>query len=102
MLTPEKDILSGITRQKIIELCQKNDIDIVECDISKSDLYSAREVFITATTKRVLPVVKVDNETINSGQVGPVTKQIIDLYNDYTQKFLSRPVEEGRLRFVAQ
>lgn len=81
--TPKNDMLLGITRQKVIGLCKKNDIDIFECDITKNDLLNANEVFITATTKKVMPVVKIDSTKIGKSCVGPATKQLIELFNNY-------------------
>lgn len=85
--TPKKDMLLGITRQKVIELCKKNKIDIEECDIFKDDLLNADEVFITATTKKVMPVVKIENNKVGSGKVGPITKKLIELFDNYIESF---------------
>lgn len=81
--TPKKDMLLGVTRHKVIELCGKNTINIYEHDIKKSDLMNADEVFITATTKKVMPVTKMDNKKVGDGNVGPMTNQLIKLFDNY-------------------
>jgi branched-chain amino acid aminotransferase len=81
--TPKNDMLLGITRQKVIELCKKNDVDIFEHDISKKDLFNANEVFITATTKKVMPVIKIDDSKVGTGKPGPMTRKLIELFNNY-------------------
>lgn len=81
--TPKNDVLLGVTREKVIELCRKNDIDIYEHDISKNDLSNADEVFITATTKKIMPVTKIDDKKVGNGNIGPVTKKLTELFESY-------------------
>lgn len=81
--TPKRDVLPGVTRQKIIDLCRENKIDIFERDIKKFDLLNADEVFITATTKKVMPVTKIDDKKVGIGKVGSATKKLIGLFDNY-------------------
>ena len=67
LVTPDKNILSGITRSFILQL---GFLRCEERDISLDELYSSREVFITSTTKRIMPVVEIDGKKIHSGKAG--------------------------------
>jgi len=74
------NILSGITRRRIIELAKSNNIKVQERKFSKEELFLAKEVFSTSTTLFVRPIVKIDNKNIGSGKVGNITKKLIDSY----------------------
>ncbi len=71
VLTPAKDVLQGISRSRL--LSTKLSYPVIEADISLQDVYDAAEVFITSTTKNVLPVTVVDNKVIGRGEAGEVT-----------------------------
>lgn len=71
--TPKSKMLKGVTRKRILELKGYN---ILEKDFKISDLMAADEVFITSTTKGVLPIVKIDSQMIANGQIGPISKAI--------------------------
>lgn len=72
VITPRKNVLKGVTRKKILELNSK-ELSIEEGIITLSDVRSAKEAFMTSTTKRILPVVQVDNMIIGNGAPGAVT-----------------------------
>ena len=81
LVTPAENILLGVTRKKLIELA--NDFTKVEeRNISKEELYGAKEIFMCSTTKRILPIIKVDEIKIGNEYPGEITT---DLY----KKFLS-------------
>ena len=73
--------LTGITRDSAITLA-KNELglEIVERTIRRSELYLADEVFLTGTAAHVTPVGELDNRPIGEGGVGPITRQVRDLY----------------------
>ncbi len=73
--------LTGITRDSVFQLA-KNElgIQIVERHIDRSELYLADEVFLTGTAAHVTPVGKLDSRPIGDGKLGPITKQISELY----------------------
>jgi D-alanine transaminase len=77
MTAPEGPrILSGVTRNVVLDLAKKNDIPIEERFIPVDVLYRADEVFLTGTTLEVLGVVRIDGHTIGSGQPGPITNML--------------------------
>jgi D-alanine transaminase/branched-chain amino acid aminotransferase len=73
ILTPKSKILQGVTRRRILDT---RGFEVVEADFKFKDLLNADEVFITSTTKGVLPIVKVDSKIIADGKIGPVSREI--------------------------
>ncbi|MFN3870155.1 MAG: branched-chain-amino-acid transaminase [Aquificaceae bacterium] len=82
-ITPSysEHILEGITRAAVKKLL-KNEliIEVEERPIARSELYVADEVFMTGTAAEITPVVEVDNRKIGNGEIGPITKELQDLY----------------------
>lgn len=66
-------ILSGVTRQVVLDLARKEGIPVEERYASLQELYTADEVFLTGTTVEILGVVGIDGRVIGSGTPGPVT-----------------------------
>lgn len=79
VVTPSKNVLHGITRKKVIELARKH-YKVEERPVSVTELKQAAEVFLTSTTKRILPVVQVDDVVIGNGKPGDVTT---NLYHNF-------------------
>jgi branched-chain amino acid aminotransferase len=69
-------ILEGITRDAVIELARTADITVEEITLTRHDVYTADECFLTGTAAEVVPVVKCDGRPIGSGKPGPVTRQL--------------------------
>ncbi len=82
IITPIDDILLGVTRNKVLDLI-RNSYGVEEREISYDELQSADEVFITATTQAVIPVVQIDNLVYSEGKPGKLTKEIIKIYGDF-------------------
>ncbi|MFN3293546.1 MAG: D-amino acid aminotransferase [Gemmobacter sp.] len=72
--------MNGITRQKVIDLCRANDIPVFERNFSLVETYSADEAFLTGTFGAQTPVGSIDGRTIGTGQMGPMTARLRDLY----------------------
>jgi branched-chain amino acid aminotransferase len=95
LVTPASDnhILMGITRDTVIELAQKElGIETIERKVDPSELFSAEECFLTGTAAHVTPVAEIDNRKIASGEIGPITKKLQQLYSEVirgnNQKYL--------------
>jgi branched-chain amino acid aminotransferase len=73
---PDAGILEGITRGAVMELALAAGIDCRETTLTRHDLYTADEVFITGTAAEVVPVVEIDGRKIGAGVPGPVTKRL--------------------------
>jgi len=74
--------LAGITRENVLELCRDNGIAARETTFSLTDVYSAREAFVTGTFAGVVPVTAVDGRTIGAGTRGPVVERLQRLYGE--------------------
>ena len=85
--TPPKSthILAGVTRDKLLEAARAAGIETVEERITKAELYTAEEIFLTSTTSEVVPIVRVDGKTIGSGKPGPVSAKI---YEQFARMFI--------------
>ena len=79
-------ILKGVTRDNVIKILKKNNLNVKEKTFNLIEAKNAKEAFLTSSTLSVLPVVKIDNYNISNGKPGDVTKKIINLYNDYIFK----------------
>lgn len=88
VLTPptEVGILDGITRAKVIGLCQAHDVPSAERRLSPFDLRNAEEAFITSATRGVLPVTRIDGRAVGTGVPGPITRRLIGLYDDLARR----------------
>ncbi|MFP7474120.1 D-amino-acid transaminase [Niallia taxi] len=75
-------ILNGITRQKIIQLCKENEIEIIEEAFTIEDLIDADEVFLSSTTAEVMPIISINNVPVGNGEIGPVTRNLQKLFKD--------------------
>ena len=80
--TPPKGprLLPGITRDVILELAAANDIPHREADIPAEDLARASEIWVTSSTKEILPVTTLDGEPVGDGRPGPLFRRLYDLY----------------------
>jgi len=70
---PAAQVLSGITRDIIIQLMQATDCAVIEKPLS-TDLSQYDELFISSTSMHVMPVTRVEGRPVGTGRVGPVTK----------------------------
>ena len=74
--------LAGITRANVLEICRDNGIASRETTFSLTDVYSAREAFVTGTFAGVVPVRAVDGREIGDGRRGPVVERLQGLYRE--------------------
>lgn len=77
LITTNKDILFGITRETVIEIAGGAHFEALRY----RDLLKADEVFITQTSSGILPVVKIDGKKIGAGRPGPVTKKLMKRFD---------------------
>jgi branched-chain amino acid aminotransferase len=76
--TPPIDagILEGVTRNAVMELATAAGMDVREMVLTRHDIFTADEFFLTGTAAEIIPVVKCDGRPIGNGKPGPVTKQL--------------------------
>ena len=93
LVTPavSDNILAGITRQAVIQLA-KNELGLetVERNVRRSELYTADECFLTGTAAHLTPVGRIDNHDIGSGELGPITKELQNIYFDVIRGRVSK------------
>lgn len=82
LVSPEKDILPGITVEQVLRLARKEGFNLKREPISPALLRRADEVFITSTNREVLPVSRVDKLRIGDGRPGPVARLLHRRYLD--------------------
>ena len=75
-----KYCMNGITRAKVIEVCNTHNIICIEKDFSLFDVYGADEAFVTGTFGGLTPVTKIDGRTIGNGSYGDLTRKLSQLY----------------------
>ncbi len=85
MLAPPKSnlMLPGITYDVVLELAQANDVPFNVRNISESELRSAEEIWITSSSKEILPVTTLDGSAVGSGRPGPQFRRMQRLYQDH-------------------
>ena len=77
LYTPHADsCLPGITRRMILELAHRDDIPVIEKNLSLTELYVADEAFTTGTMGELTPILQADGRTIAAGSCGPMTRQL--------------------------
>jgi len=76
----EAGILEGITRNTVIELAREAKIKVEEIPLTRHDVYTADECFLTGSAAEIIPVVKVDARPIGNGKPGAMTKQLREAF----------------------
>jgi len=89
LITPEAGMLHGVTRKQIIGLAKENAIPIVERAVTLDEMPQMAGSFLTATTKGVLPVVKIDQQVIGSGHVHPLCWKLGDLFQERVTQYIA-------------
>lgn len=72
----------GITRATVLEICERNQIPHTVTDLSVTEVYRADEAFCTGTMGELAGVTQVDGRRIGTGEIGPMTRRLSDLFAD--------------------
>lgn len=75
------NILEGITRNTVMQIAKDNNIEVIERNIARSELYIADEVFLTGTGAKVSPVTEIDKYQVGNGAIGPISGKIQSIYH---------------------
>jgi len=78
-------ILEGVTRRVAFELAEKNGVIVEERDLTRYDIITADECFLTGTAAEIIPAVELDRRLIGNGQPGAVTLKFIEDFRRLTQ-----------------
>lgn len=84
--TPSQGRLKGITRDAVLALAARTKLKTEERLITRHEVYTADECFLTGTAAEIIPVVKVDGRVIGDGQPGRLTKKMIKMFRTETTK----------------
>ncbi len=85
LVTPAiyNNTLMGITRDTAIKLAQNElGIETIERNITRYELYTADECFLTGTAAHITPVAEIDHRKIGNGEIGQITKKLQKIYSD--------------------
>jgi D-alanine transaminase len=91
--TPIKSdfILSGITRDVIIELAHNYQINLLEKDITVSELYDADEVWVSSSSREISPVTQINDKIVGQGGIGAISKVMHSAFQQFKQSLLDSP-----------
>lgn len=84
LYTPPLDSgsLRGITRGTVMDIAEEQGVALREQALTRYDLWTAEECFLTGTAAEVIPCVEVDHRAVGSGQPGEITKQFISRFRE--------------------
>ena len=85
-ITPADGLLLGVTRAEVIKLLETEG-SLEKRDITLDEYYGADEVILTSSTKEIVPIVKVDDETIGNGRPGDNTKKLMRQWREMTEAY---------------
>ncbi len=96
LVTPrEQVVLSGISRETVIDLAREAGMTVVEKDLDLYDAYTADEAFLTSTSLCICPIASVNGAKIGAAVPGPITRQLTEAYCrfvdfDFVGQYLKR------------
>jgi D-alanine transaminase len=88
LITPPKSrfLLPGITRDLVLELARDHGIDSEEREINADELESADEIWLTSSTKEIMPVTSLNGKPVGGGKPGPLFYQLSRLYSEMKEQ----------------
>lgn len=85
--------LKGITRAAVLDLAVELGVPVSEPELTRYDVFTADECFLTGTAAEVIPVVKVDSRVIGDGKPGPVTLKLLGAFRELTSR-VGTPIKQ--------
>ena len=84
MITPpaSSSALEGITRESVIKIAGDMGYEVIEREITRTELYLSEEIFLTGTAAEITPIISVDGKKVGTGRIGRITNQIRSAYSD--------------------
>ena len=85
LITPPKshNLLPGITRDLVLELASADGVDCIEAEISEQQLGTADEIWLTSSTKEIMPVIKLNRQIVGNGQPGELWQRMAKRYSEF-------------------
>lgn len=95
VLTPPKGqlLLPGVTRDLVVELCHRHNIPCEEQRIDREMLDEADEIWLTSSTREIMPITRLNGQKVANGCPGPIWEKTIRYYQSYKQAFREGEVE---------
>jgi D-alanine transaminase len=90
ILSPPKSslILAGITYDVVTELAQANALPLEFREVTEAEVRGADEIWVTSSSKEVLPIVALDGARVGEGRPGPLFVRMYQLYQEFKQKVM--------------
>ena len=90
ILSPAKSelILPGITYDVVVELARANGLPLELRDVTEAEVRRADEIWVTSSSKEVLPIVSLDAVPVGDGRPGPLFGRMYQLYQEFKQKVM--------------
>jgi branched-chain amino acid aminotransferase len=77
--------LAGVTRAVAIRIAEEFGLEVSEPQVTRYDIYTADECFLTGTAAEIIPAVELDSRPIGDGKPGPITRRLIARFRELTQ-----------------
>jgi branched-chain amino acid aminotransferase len=74
--------LRGITREVVFEICAEFGTPVREAEMTRYDIYTADECFLTGTAAEVIAAIELDTRRIGDGKPGPLTQRVIARFRE--------------------
>lgn len=84
LITPSEGILKGITRKHVLKVARLQ-MKVEERIVKLDEIFDSDEIFITGTSKHILPVVNIDGKIIANGRPGTITNKLAQDFKAYYQ-----------------
>jgi branched-chain amino acid aminotransferase len=78
-------VLAGIARKAVCKIAADNSIKLVEKNLGIEELLASDEIFLTNVIMKIIPINSVEKHTVGDGKVGPVTKKMQKLFDNYIE-----------------
>ncbi len=85
----DSQILAGVTRDLLLGLIRQRGLDYQESTVSEAELTGAEEIWMTSSTKEIMPVIELDGKAVGDGGIGPQCQAVTALYLDYKQQWIA-------------
>lgn len=95
ILTPEKHVLEGISRNVVSELASSLGLTFGLTRLTPEDLLRCNEAFLTSTPHCLVPVTQFNHQPIGNGQPGPVYRRLLAAWSDLVGFDIARQMREG-------
>lgn len=80
-----KKLLPGITRDLVVELAKTHNMPVEEVSITEKEFLAANEIWLTSSTKEILPVTRINEQQVGNGKPGAVWRDMYGKYQDYKE-----------------